>query len=59
MTGWIEDNLLEFEGVSPNDIALLNRDLPDIIKAVNLISPHLPTLTRIVQQVLKKQQELK
>lgn len=59
MTGFMEDNLLRFEGLNDKDIADLNRALPALSKALSLLQPHLSDLTRIVETIIAKQQELK
>lgn len=66
MTGFLEDNLLRFEGLDDQDIAALNTVLPDIQvldQALTAQWPRLvrvaPVLLRIADKIIAKQKELK
>lgn len=66
MTGWIEDNLLRFEGLSDDDIRAINAILPDVERLTQALQQEWPTISKVVgvllpiaQKVVKKQQELK
>lgn len=66
MTGFIEDDFLEFEGVTAADVAALNAALPDLEHLVGVLQQNwpmiakiAPVLLRVAQEVLAKQRGLK
>lgn len=66
MTGFLEDNMLRFEGLDDQDIMDLNGAMPDIqaldqtiIAQWPRIARVAPVLLRIINKVLQKQKELK
>jgi hypothetical protein len=66
MTGFLEDILLRFEGLDDQDIADLNRSLPDIQELDAALAaqwPRIvrvtPVLLRIADNIIAKQKELK
>jgi len=65
MTGFIENMLLEQEGLSEQDVADLNEILPDIQALDTALQAQLPRITkvapivlRIVNKVIVKQRSL-
>lgn len=59
MTGFLEDNMLRFEGLDDQDIAKLNAALPALATAIKALQPHIPGLVVIMEKIIAKQQELK
>lgn len=59
MTGFLENELLRFEGLNDQDIADLNMALPAISQAITILQPHVPALLRITQTIIAKQKEMK
>jgi hypothetical protein len=66
MTGFLEDNMLRFEGLDDQDIAALNAALPDIQELDAALAaqwPRIvrvaPVLLRIANKFIAKQKELK
>jgi hypothetical protein len=66
MTGFLEDNMLRFEGLDDQDIAALNAALPDIQDLDAALAaqwPRIvrvaPVLLRIANKIIAKQKELK
>ena len=66
MTGFIEEDFLEFEGVTAQDVAALNAALPDLQRLVGVLQQNWPTiakvapvLLRVAEEVLAKQRGLK
>jgi hypothetical protein len=66
MTGFLEDNMLRFEGLDDQDIAALNAALPDIQELDAALAaqwPRIvrvaPVLLRIANKIIAKQKELK
>lgn len=65
MTGFIEDDVLRFEGLSTEDIAKLNERLPDLQNLITVLQTHMPQINRVIadlgpiaQKIIAKQQEL-
>jgi hypothetical protein len=65
MTGFLEDNLLRFEGLSDQDIATLNAALPDVQNLLTVLEAHMPQINRvmndlgpIIQKIIAKQRTL-
>lgn len=66
MTGFVEEGVLRFEGLTDADIVALNRILPDMIYYVELARKErsrfnvmVAVLAPIIEKILQKQQELK
>lgn len=66
MMGFIEDQLLRFEGLTDEDIANLNHVLPEIEKLFSIIQGEWPAIVKIVpvlaelaNKVIVKQRSLK
>lgn len=66
MTGFFEDDLLRFEGLTDQDIADLNAVIPDLQRLVGVLQQNwpiiakvAPVLFRVVQDILAKQRGLK
>jgi len=66
MTGFIEEQLLKFEGLSDTDIAKLNTILPELEKLFQIVQTNWPGIAQVVQvlipmaqKIIAKQQELK
>jgi sirohydrochlorin ferrochelatase len=66
MTGFLEDNMLRFEGLDDQDIAALNAALPDIQELDAALAAQwprivrvVPVLLRIANKIIAKQKELK
>lgn len=66
MTGFLENDFLEFEGLDQQDIADLNAAIPDIQHLLQVIQQEWPTinkvapvLLRIGSKVATKQESLK
>jgi len=65
MTGFFEDNLLRFEGLTDQDIADLNKILPDLQHLGTILNSEWPRINRVapvliraVLKILAKQKEL-
>ena len=65
MTGFIEDDVLRFEGLSTEDIAKLNERLPDLQNLITVLQSHMSQINRVIadlgpiaQKIIAKQQEL-
>ena len=65
MTGFIEEHLLKFEGLSDDDIAKLNAILPELKKLFQIIQSNwpgiaetVPVLLQLAQKLIAKQKEL-
>ncbi len=52
MTGWIENEGLKFEGLSDQDIADLNRILPDLQNLIWVAKKHEAQLSRVLSALL-------
>jgi hypothetical protein len=51
VTGWIEDDVLRFEGLNNQDIADLNRILPDLQIIIAAVTPVLPAMQQLAAVV--------
>lgn len=65
MTGFIEDQLLRFEGLSDADIAELNHILPELEELFQIIQKEWPAIAKLIpvimqlaQKVIAKQRSL-
>lgn len=65
MTGFIEEQLLKFGGLSDDDIAKLNAILPELEKLFQIIQSNwpgiaetVPVLLQLAQKIILKQKEL-
>lgn len=65
MTGFFEDQALRFEGLTDQDIADLNKAIPDLEHLIGVIQAELPRINRVLpvilrvaQKIIQKQKEL-
>jgi hypothetical protein len=56
MTGFMEDTALRMAGLDDNDIALLNKELPDLENLITVVQNHMAQIDRVAKllPVLKK-----
>jgi hypothetical protein len=65
MTGFIEDQILQFEGLNDADIAAINGILPDVQQLDTVLTMNWPlfskvftVLSPIVSKIVQKQEQL-
>lgn len=65
MTGFLEDNILRFEGLTDTDISTLNARLPDLQNLLSVLESHMSQIDRcvkdlapIVNKIIAKQRTL-
>lgn len=52
MTGFLEEDFLEFEGLSEEDITNLSAALPDLQKLIGVLQQNWPTIVKIAPVLL-------
>lgn len=52
MTGFLEEDFLEFEGLSEEDVANLNTALPDLQKLIGVLQQEWPTIVKVAPVLL-------
>lgn len=52
MTGFLEEDFLEFEGLSEEDITNLSAALPDLQKLIGILQQNWPTIVKVAPVLL-------